>query len=56
MEAYIGEPLLYPPHMLEGVARQHRETAFRIKFQLMLARSRRADESERRDPIEVFFL
>ena len=36
LSAYIDEPLLYPPHMLEEVARQRRETALRIKFHLML--------------------
>jgi hypothetical protein len=50
LSAYLDEPLLYPPHMLEEVARQRRETALRIKFQLMLLRSRRADESQRRAP------
>ncbi len=55
LSAYIDEPLLYPPHMLDEVARQRRETALRIKFQLMLLRSRRADESEWRNPIKVVF-
>jgi hypothetical protein len=35
MEAYIGEPLLYPSHMLEEVARERRETALRIEFHLI---------------------
>ena len=55
LSAYIDEPLLYPTDMLEEVAWERRETALRIKFHLMLLRSRRADESERRNPIKVVF-
>jgi hypothetical protein len=45
MEACIGEPLLYPPHMLEEVARERRETALRIKLQLLSLTHRCADDS-----------